>query len=182
MYQLYLFFSILILLSAFITVLSYNPIHSVFWLVMVFIQSAILSIILTYNYLGLIIIIIYVGAIAILFLFMIMMLDIFQLKTATQLNNIIPIILLVCWQVWFGLKMQNHNEIYPYTKGWKMDYESHIILFGKTIYNDLGFLLIISSFILLVAMVGTIVITLEKNNITRKQNLSSQHHSNNSWI
>ena len=182
MYQLYLFFSVLILLSAFITILSYNPIHSVFWLVMVFIQSAILFIILTYNYLGLIIIIIYVGAIAILFLFMIMMLDIFQLKTTAQLNNIIPIILLVCWQVWFGLKIQVHNGVYPYTQGWKVDYESHIILLGKIIYNDLGFLLIISSFILLIAMVGTIVITLEKNNITKKQNLSSQHHRNNSWI
>lgn len=181
MYQLYLFFSILILLSAFITILSYNPIHSVFWLVMVFIQSAILSIILTYNYLGLIIIIIYVGAIAILFLFMIMMLDVLQLRTATQLNNIIPIILLLCWQVWFGLKMQIRNKVYPYTQGWKVDYESHIILFGKTIYNDLGFLLIISSFILLIAMMGTIVIILEKNNLTKKQNLNSQHHRNNSW-
>ena len=77
MYQAYLFFSMLILFSAFTSILSYNSIYSVFWLVFVFIQSTILSIMLAYEYLGLIIIV-YIGAAAILFLFMIMMLDIFQ--------------------------------------------------------------------------------------------------------
>ena len=55
-----------------------------------FIQSAIVSMMLAYEYLGLIIVIVYVGAIAILFLFVIMMLDIFQLKTIIQFNNRFP--------------------------------------------------------------------------------------------
>lgn len=63
---------------------------------MVFIQSAILSIMLAYEYLGLVIVIVYIGAIAILFLFVIMMLDIFQLKTLMQFNNMIPMIILAC--------------------------------------------------------------------------------------
>ena len=96
MYQAYLFFSMLILFSAFTSILSYNPIYSVFWLVFVFIQSAILSIMLAYEYLGLIIIV-YIGAAAILFLFMIMMLDIFQLKVVIPFNNMIPMIILACW-------------------------------------------------------------------------------------
>ena len=90
------FFSILILFSAFTTILSCNSVHSVFWLVLVFIQSAILFMLLAYEYLGLIIVIVYIGAIAILFLFVIMMLDIFQLKTIIQFNNMIPMILLAC--------------------------------------------------------------------------------------
>ena len=96
MYQTYLFFSILILFSAFTSILSYNPIHSVFWLVLLFIQSAVPSIMLAYEYLGFVIVIIYIGAIAILFLFVIMMLDVFQLKVVTQFNNMIPIIILAC--------------------------------------------------------------------------------------
>jgi NADH:ubiquinone oxidoreductase subunit 6 (subunit J) len=40
-------------------------------------------------------IIIYVGAIAILFLFVIMMLDIFQLKKITPINNIIPLMFII---------------------------------------------------------------------------------------
>ena len=69
------------LFSAFTTIQSYNSVHSVFWLVLVFIQSAILSTMLAYVYLGLIIVIVYIGAIAILFLFVIMMLDMFDCHT-----------------------------------------------------------------------------------------------------
>ena len=182
MYQACLFFSILILFSAFNSILSYNPIHSVFWLVLLFIQSAILSIMLAYEYLGFVIVIIYIGAIAILFLFVIMMLDIFQLKVVTQFNNMIPIIILVCWEFCFGVKIQFYVEIYRQTQDWRLDYDSHALLLGKTIYNDLGFLLVITSFLLLVSMIGAIIITLEINELTKKQNLSSQHYRNNSWI
>ena len=182
MYQACLFFSILILFSAFNSILSYNPIHSVFWLVLLFIQSAILSIMLAYEYLGFVIVIIYIGAIAILFLFVIMMLDIFQLKVVTQFNNMIPIIILVSWEFCFGVKMQFYVEIYRQTQDWRLDYDSHALLLGKTIYNDLGFLLVITSFLLLVSMIGAIIITLEINELTKKQNLSSQHYHNNSWI
>ena len=182
MYQACLFFSILILFSAFNSILSYNPIYSVFWLVLLFIQSAILSIMLAYEYLGFVIVIIYIGAIAILFLFVIMMLDIFQLKVVTQFNNMIPIIILVCWEFCFGVKMQFYVEIYRQTQDWRLDYDSHALLLGKTIYNDLGFLLVITSFLLLVSMIGAIIITLEINELTKKQNLSSQYYRNNSWI
>ena len=65
---------------------------------------------------------------------------------------------------------------------WCLDYESHTILLSKTIYNKLGLLLIVISFLLLVSMIGATVRTLEVNEITEKQNLSSQHHCNNSLI
>ena len=94
----------------------------------------------------------------------------------------IPIIILVCWEFCFGVKMQFYVEIYRQTQDWRLDYDSHALLLGKTIYNDLGFLLIITSFLLLVSMIGAIIITLEVNELTKKQNLSSQHYRNNSWI
>ena len=65
---------------------------------------------------------------------------------------------------------------------WCLDYELHTILLSKTIYNKLGLLLIVISFLLLVSMIGATVRTLEVNEITEKQNLSSQHHRNNSLI
>ena len=65
---------------------------------------------------------------------------------------------------------------------WCLDYESHTILLSKTIYNKLGLLLIVISFLLLVSMIGATVRTLEVKEITEKQNLSSQHHRNNSLI
>ena len=70
-------------------------------------------------------------------------------------------------------KMQIYNEIYRQTQDWCLDYESHAILLSKTMHNDIGLLLIIASFLLLVTMMGAIVVTLEVNKITRKQNQSS---------
>ena len=67
--------------------------------------------------------------------------------------------------------MQIYIEIYRQAQDWRLDYESHAILLGKTIYNDLGLLLIVTSFLLPVAVIGAILVTLEINEMTRKQNL-----------
>lgn len=64
---------------------------------------------------------------------------------------------------------------------WFFVKESHISLISKTIYNDLSLVFIVISILLLVAMIGAIVLTLETNEITRKQGLSLQHQRNNSW-
>ncbi len=53
-----------------------NTIHSVFYLVMAFVNSSLILIIWGVDYLGLLLIIVYVGAIAILFLFVVMMINI----------------------------------------------------------------------------------------------------------
>lgn len=99
--QFYSIFSLLLIFSVLMTISSYNPIHSVFWLVLVFLQSSILLVSLSYEFLGLMLVIIYVGAIAILFLFVIMMLDIFQISTVVNFNNILPISFLLISQVLF---------------------------------------------------------------------------------
>ena len=78
--------------------------------------------------------------------------------------------------------MQLYIEIYRQSHDWRLDYVSHAILLSKTIYNNLGLLLIVTTFLSLVFIIGAIVITLEVNGIKKKQNLSSQHYRNNSWI
>lgn len=163
------------------TISSYNPIHSVFWLVLVFLQSSIFLISLSYEFLGLMLIIIYVGAIAILFLFVIMMLDIYQISRIINFNNILPVIVLLVLQI----LLINHSNHFEFTlissNNWFFSKESHISLISKTIYNDLGFVFIVISILLLVAMIGAIILTLETNEITKKQGLSIQHQRNNSW-
>lgn len=52
-----------------------NPFYSVFWLVIAFVNAAVMFISLGLDYIGLICIITYVGAIAILFLFVIMLIQ-----------------------------------------------------------------------------------------------------------
>ena len=95
MEQFYILSAILTLFGAIMVITSLNPIHSVFWLVLVFLNSSALLLLLGFNFIPLMIIIVYVGAIAILFIFVIMMLDILQLKRIESITNAIPIILCI---------------------------------------------------------------------------------------
>ena len=163
------------------TISSYNPIHSVFWLVIVFLQSSIFLISLSYEFLGFMLIIIYVGAIAILFLFVIMMLDIFQLSKISNFNNIVPITLLLMFQLLFYNQINENDLEINHVIDWFVLKSSHVDMISETLYNDFGIVFIIISILLLVAMVGAIILTLETNEITKKQILVSQHQRNNSW-
>ena len=69
-------FGTIALLSAIMVITEKNTVHSVFYLVLSFVNTAVIIIITGVDYIGLLIIIVYVGAIAILFLFVVMMINI----------------------------------------------------------------------------------------------------------
>ena len=168
------------------TITSSNPIHSVFWLVVVFIYSAGFLISLGFEFLALMIIIIYVGAITILFLFIIMMLDIVQLRKISPVNNVLPILFIVGVNVlieaWWLIKYNVGGFKFNYFQDWNIEISNHIINLGLNLYTEYAYPLLIISLLLLIAMIGAIVLTLELGLITRKQSLSDQHQRNNSWV
>ena len=61
-----------------------------------------------------------------------------------------------------------------------MEITNHINNIGLNLYTEYAYPLLIISLLLLIAMIGAIVLTLELGLITRKQNLSGQHHRNDS--
>lgn len=69
-------FGTIAIIAGLMVITEKNTVHSVFYLVMSFVNTAIILIITGVDYLGLLIIIVYVGAIAILFLFVVMMINI----------------------------------------------------------------------------------------------------------
>jgi len=81
----------LILVCAFMVILSKNPVHSIFYLILVFCGAATLLISLGAEFLGLILIIVYVGAVAVLFLFVIMMLNIKIIELNANFINYLPL-------------------------------------------------------------------------------------------
>lgn len=95
MEQLYILLSFISLIGSIMVITSLNPIHSVFWLVLVFLNTSALLILLGFNFIPLMLIVVYVGAIAILFLFVIMMLDILQLRRIESISNVIPLVLCI---------------------------------------------------------------------------------------
>lgn len=187
MEQLLIIFSFIIILCSMITILSFNPIHSIIWLVLTFISSSLLIISLGYDFIGLIVIIVYVGAIAILFLFVIMMLDILQLKKITPTNHLFLLIFFLgvisIVQLWF-LSIESKENFNPnyLLNEWKFDFNQHLFSFSVLLYNKFYNIIIIISLILLIGMVGVILLSLDWSILTKRQNLSKQHHRNNSWV
>ena len=69
-------FSIIMIASAFMVISCRNPVHSVLFLILAFVNAAGLFVMSGAEFLGLLLIVVYVGAVAVLFLFVVMMLDV----------------------------------------------------------------------------------------------------------
>lgn len=96
----------LISASSFGTVLSLNPIHSVLFLIVTFVNSSFLMIILGLDFLGLSLIIIYIGAVAILFLFIIMLISFKELEFSENIFRYSPFGFIVFFNIYINF--------YPY--------------------------------------------------------------------
>src|SRR6476469_6483323 len=68
-------FSVIAVASALMVIASRNPVHSVLFLILCFVNAAGLFMLAGAEFLALILIVVYVGAVAVLFLFVTMMLD-----------------------------------------------------------------------------------------------------------
>src|SRR5689334_21081148 len=62
--------------SAVMVIASRNPVHSVLFLILAFVNAAGLFVLLGAEFLAMILVVVYVGAVAMLFLFVVMMLDV----------------------------------------------------------------------------------------------------------
>ena len=62
--------------SAVMVIVSRNPVHSVLYLILAFVNASGLFVLMGAEFLGMMLIVVYVGAVAVLFLFVIMMLDV----------------------------------------------------------------------------------------------------------
>lgn len=83
---LFWFLSILALVSAILMVISKNPVHSVLWLIVVFIAISGHYILLNAQFLAIVNLIVYAGAIMVLFLFVFMLMNL-NAETEPQKNN-----------------------------------------------------------------------------------------------
>src|SRR3989440_3577907 len=69
-------FSATMIGAAFMVISARNPVHSVLFLILTFVNAAGLFLLLGAEFLAMILIVVYVGAVAVLFLFVVMMLDV----------------------------------------------------------------------------------------------------------
>ena len=73
-------FSVVSVFSALMVISAKNPVHSVLFLILSFVNASALFVLLGAEFLAMILVVVYVGAVAVLFLFVVMMLDINFIK------------------------------------------------------------------------------------------------------
>jgi len=165
-------FSISLLLSAFFVISSRNPVHSVMFLVLVFLFSAGILFCLEVEFLALSFIIVYVGAIAVLFLFVVMMLDIKIGDNTLGYLNYGPIAYFITFLFLLEITIPLIKGVtaFPYGSSgteytyinWfnQIDFITNLESMGQLLYTYYFVFFLMSGFILFVAMLGAIMLTL----------------------
>ena len=162
--------------SAFMVVASKNPVHSVMYLILTFFSAAGLFILMGAEFLALLIIMVYVGAVAVLFLFVVMMLDVDFVELKQGFLSYLPIGVLVAVILLLEMLMVGAAYLAGETKTVVVRDAgiSNLEAFGQVLYTDYAGVFEAAGFVLLVAMIGAIVLTLRKRDGVRKQIPSEQ--------
>jgi NADH-quinone oxidoreductase subunit J len=177
--------SMLLLISSFFVISSKNPIHSVLYLILVFVNSALLLFLIEIEFLPLMLILVYVGAITILFLFVVMMLDV-KISNENTNSFLSFLFMLLLISTFLGLISSYDSSISIIKKtSFLVDFyesplyidwlsfinrKSDLEVLGNILYTYYFLYFLIAGIILLVALVGAIVLTLQ----TSKRNKKSQ--------
>ena len=162
--------------SAFMVVASKNPVHSVMYLILTFFSAAGLFILMGAEFLALLIIMVYVGAVAVLFLFVVMMLDVDFVELKQGFLSYLPVGVLVAVILLLEMLMVGAAYLAGETKTVVVRDAgiSNLEAFGQVLYTDYAGVFEAAGFVLLVAMIGAIVLTLRKRDGVRKQIPSEQ--------
>jgi NADH-quinone oxidoreductase subunit J len=186
--SLIIFLLVLMLICGLLVILSKNSIHSVLYLVLVFLISVLLFIVVGVEFLALIVLIIYVGAISVLFLFLVMLFDDRLSSLFNVMHHYLPIGFLICFIFFSELVLlidlnynsyiSNNNQasywiIFLYNF-------SNLDLIGQLLFNHFIHFFLIASLILLVSMIGSI--TLTTNNISSLYDKKVMHVVTNNLI
>ena len=165
-------FSGLLLLSSILVICVQNTIYSVLFLVLSFVTLTSLLCLMECEFIALIFIIIYVGAIAVLFLFVVMMLDVKTVGLTKDSLKYFPFgsFLGIIFLGETFLIISNSFKSNPYSSSFlyniytnwfdKTDALTELETFGQLLYTYYIVQFLIAGIILLLAVVGSVVLTL----------------------
>ena len=173
-------FSIIAVLSALMVISAKNPVHSVLFLILSFVNAAGIFVLVGAEFLAMILIVVYVGAVAVLFLFVVMMLDINFIKLREGFLQYLPfgsllgiVLLTELAIIFFSDKLTDINLV-EYNKVPSFKEIENTKDIGLVLYTDYFYLFQLSGLILLVAMIGSIVLTLRQRVGVKKQSIQNQ--------
>jgi NADH-quinone oxidoreductase subunit J len=161
-------------------IVSRNPVHSVLYLILAFVNASGLFILMGAEFLAMILVVVYVGAVAVLFLFVIMMLDVDFTELREGFIDYLPIgiviggifmieLLLVVfsWVINPGIAKSITAAIPTNV--------SNTEALGLVLYTKYIHYFQIAGMVLLVAMIGAIVLTLRHKAKVKRQDINVQN-------
>jgi NADH-quinone oxidoreductase subunit J len=174
-------FAFVAVASAFMVISARNPVHSVLFLILTFVNASALFLLIGAEFLGMILLVVYVGAVAVLFLFVVMMLDIDFAELRSGALKYAPIGALVGVIVAAELLIViGGSAISPEAaKSVTMPIpaltdRTNTAALGDVLYTNYVYFFQIAGLVLLVAMIGAIVLTLRHRTNIKRQDVSRQ--------
>ncbi len=174
-------FAAVMLASAVMVISSRNPVHSVLFLILAFLNGAGIFMMTGAEFLALILVVVYVGAVLVLFLFVVMMLDVdfaelrqgfMQYLPVGALVGVVLLVELVLVLGAYTLAPAVADQVVlPIPPPSEI---SNTEALGLVLYTRYAFYFQVCGLILLVAMVGAIVLTLRHRENAKRQDVSKQ--------
>jgi len=167
--------------AAFMVIAARNPVHSVLFLILAFVNAAGLFVLMGAEFLAMILIVVYVGAVAVLFLFVVMMLDVDFAELRQGFLNYLPVgalvgivflvellLVVAVWAIGPGVPKAITAPIPP------ADVVTNTEALGLVLYTRYVYYFQAAGMVLLVAMIGAIVLTLRHKPGVRRQSIAAQ--------
>jgi len=183
-FLLFTLFSGIAIISALIVIASVNPVHSVIFLILTFFNASGILLLLEAEFLAIRFIIVYVGAIAVLFLFVVIMLNIKISELTNSLYQYLPIWGLIGFVFLIEIFLIIDSDLIPILSNltttclvnWSFFFDqlTNTQRIGQLIYTYYFYAFILAGAVLLIALIGAIVRTLQSNNKIYRQYIYQQ--------
>ncbi len=194
----FIILTFLIVVCACFVIISKNPIHSLLFLVIIFIIATVIFLILDVEFIAMLFLVLYIGAIIVLFLFVVMMLNVRILELNERIISYIPIasiIVLIFFVLILTILRMNFiiekslissnilyitdffvNELVFFNyKNIKYIFFQNFInysnlnILGFILYTEYIYIFFLCGIVLLIAMIGSILLTLQNISLSKKQ-------------
>ena len=194
-YSLFYMFSSFAILSSLFVITTRNPVFSVLFLISAFANVSCILFLFQFEFLPVAFLVVYVGAIAVLFLFVLMMLNIKLAELQNSFSNFLPISIffffvflieiLFIFRSEFTFLSNFNEESTLFLCDFLNNYEkfnfinlsglnTNLKAISVALFTDYLYPFLIASYVLLLAMVAAITLTLYKTFVSKTQNIYKQ--------
>ena len=175
---LFYIFAAVLVFAALMVITQRNPVHAALFLVLAFFNSAILWVMAEAEFLGIALVLVYVGAVMVLFLFVVMMLDVNITPLREGFARYLPVgaavgLVMVLEMVLVEGSVSMDAAPGVTAAGTDLGNQNTRLL-GSVLYTVYVYPFEIAAFVLLVAIVAAIMLTLRRRPGTKHQDIGRQ--------